>query len=168
MSFPAFPNLPVEIQAEIWREYILDANRNRLVPMDDVKKQILPTPSLTSPALRINFLARKTYLDMYPVQLPVFRTLMEPTFLSDDEDEDWEDAQSDDGISGAPCGCIYINFERDIFVIDKYERFNFSFEELGFNENRRSTIFAVTESLSPNQYGLIKHTSMTFSPLKYI
>ncbi|KAI2775232.1 hypothetical protein F4815DRAFT_450134 [Daldinia loculata] len=156
MSFPAFLNLPAEVQVEIWREYILDANKNRLILMDNYKKQILPTRFLTSPALQTSFLARKIYLDMYPVQLPVFRSFRESTFLGGDEDaEDVEDVQSEGSISpitpidsnftGVPCGYVYVNFQSDIFVIDVVDRSDFDFDVLKF-----------TESLNPNQYGLIK------------
>ncbi|OTB17825.1 hypothetical protein K445DRAFT_263034 [Daldinia sp. EC12] len=161
MSFPLFPKFPSEIQAKIWRAYILKANTNRLLLMDSYSKRLMPTRSLTSPALYISVSSRQVYLDMYPVKLSVYRMLNEPDFEEfRDEDVNEDEASLSEWsicYDRPTAGYIYINLQRDIFVVSSFYRSTFHLGKLNLVENQRITILSDTEPLFPHLCRLIKH-----------
>ncbi|KAI1469308.1 uncharacterized protein F4812DRAFT_470320 [Daldinia caldariorum] len=160
-SFPKFPKFPAEVQDKIWKAYILEANKSRLVLMDNTTKCIMPTKSLTSPALYTCVSSRKAYLDMYHVKLPVFTAFKEPIFLEDiDSDSEDLDTQSEDSFvpdSRVPVGYIYINLDRDIFLLSCFCRDDFNLGKLKLADNQRTTILFESACLPAWRRNLMKH-----------
>ncbi|KAI1803086.1 hypothetical protein F4811DRAFT_526512 [Daldinia bambusicola] len=155
MSFPSFPKFPAEVQDTIWKAYILEANKNRVLLMDNMTKHIMPTRSLTSPALYACVSSRKAYLDMHHIKLRVYRTFREPKFLDKVDFEESDDRLEEDTASDSsigphnlePVGYIYVNMDRDIFLLSGFFQFDFKLEKLKLAENQRTTILFQTEYL---------------------
>ncbi|OTA66141.1 hypothetical protein K449DRAFT_257852 [Hypoxylon sp. EC38] len=147
-TFHLFPHFSKEIQMRIWREFILDANKERLVMVDENRREIIPTRFLAYSPFCVNLLSRDVFMELYPVQMPVFRTYRMATFEDDDSDDasldydytvEDEDSNSDatsrilfsefSNYRGESCGIIYLNFSQDIFIVDGISRFNYDFDE---------------------------------------
>ncbi|KAI1074518.1 hypothetical protein F5B20DRAFT_596000 [Whalleya microplaca] len=135
-AFRHFPNLPNEIQLQIWQAYILDYNKSRLVLVAKSTRRIILTPFLACPAFSVNIISRVAAKDFYPVQLPVFHvhkdkhrkcTTVENNSYEEDSDNDGsetEDNDSEFGFEGRTktddmrCGILHINFDMDTFLLE--------------------------------------------------
>lgn len=128
-TFHQFPRLPKEIQIHIWREFILDANQHRIVLFDKRINAILPTKHLTSSNFCINFLSRQVFLDLCPMQYPIYTTGLHESssnYPTDSNDNDEYDEYHFGKILLAAHkrrGSIYVNFNRDFFATTTYEDF---------------------------------------------
>ncbi|KAI1207738.1 uncharacterized protein F4807DRAFT_462538 [Annulohypoxylon truncatum] len=127
-TFHQFPELAQEIQIMVWREFILDANKDRVIILDEISREILPTPFLECSTFCVNLLSRQVFLNLYPVQIPVHKTRLQ-LFLANNiefiRDGTLDELYDDDyatGTRGEPHGCVYVNFDRDIFAMTGFNR----------------------------------------------
>ncbi|KAI1370558.1 hypothetical protein F4677DRAFT_438189 [Hypoxylon crocopeplum] len=130
-NFHPFPKLPREVQMRIWRFFILDANKNRLVIYCAWARQIIPSRHLTSSVFWVTSLTYTVFKDLYPLKLPVFWNYQEATFseknLFDELDPlnpDAGDSASDESdvsllsqFGGGHCGHLFLSPDHDIFVV---------------------------------------------------
>ncbi|KAI1136468.1 hypothetical protein F5Y05DRAFT_109252 [Hypoxylon sp. FL0543] len=138
-NFHAFPRLPTEVQMRIWKAFILITNKERLVMVDEVDREIIPTRFLAYSAFCVNFQSRSAFMELYPVPVAVYRRYPRATFVDDNSDKslDYDFEDEDDGDSttsqlseifyyrGNRCGCIYVNFSLDTFIVSGINRINF-------------------------------------------
>ncbi|KAI0837002.1 hypothetical protein F5Y06DRAFT_98737 [Hypoxylon sp. FL0890] len=174
-TFHAFPRLPTEVQSRIWQAFILITNKERLVMLDEESREIIPTRFLAYSPFCVNFLTRKLFMELYPDQIPVFRTYTQATFADDnsedgsldydytveDEEDDNSASSVDDLFSdycGEPCGYIYVNFSLDTFIVSGIQRRSYDFDEDRFRPlNYAITSNHKTPPFRPDQCQRMKH-----------
>ncbi|ORY67567.1 uncharacterized protein BCR38DRAFT_483182 [Pseudomassariella vexata] len=94
VKFHKFPQLPFELQDQIW-----DASLQqdiRLILLNDNDRRIYPTTHLSSALLTVNAQSRKRALVAYPTKLNIWST-------------NQEDRSK---------GCVHVNIEKDIFFLE--------------------------------------------------
>ncbi|KAI0382378.1 hypothetical protein F5Y04DRAFT_252558 [Hypomontagnella monticulosa] len=160
INFHAFSSFPGEVQKRVWEKFILNANRNRMVLLSE-EKHIIPTRFLTSPSQCVNRSSREVFMKLYPVQLSVFRTFRQAKFLNNEEDSDdglntdeeekfCSDSEADNEVTAdLHQGFLYINFDRDIFVVTGLSYFENTLLQRAHLPQYKASAYYKTEPLVP-------------------
>ncbi|KAI0005808.1 hypothetical protein F4779DRAFT_620798 [Xylariaceae sp. FL0662B] len=178
-TFQLFPNLPNEIQFQVWHAYILDYNNGRLITVDESTRRVILTPLLACPALSVNVISRVAAKEIYPVQFPVFYVHRKDRYRkysiskktnrgeSDDEtqldEDDCEERDNqfeiEDGTKSdfLICGTLHISFEIDTFLI---KGVGLNFDDLAIYYEELPSL-CWTSPLTSDQCKLIKKISLS-------
>ncbi|KAK8063637.1 hypothetical protein PG996_008289 [Apiospora saccharicola] len=73
-EFSIFPQLPVEIRLQIWKEAVLEEYRDRILLLDETAHRIVITRELQKPfraVFHANFESRSVANELFPLRLPV-------------------------------------------------------------------------------------------------
>ncbi|KAI0554397.1 hypothetical protein F4679DRAFT_596387 [Xylaria curta] len=106
-GFSLFPKLPAELRIMIWEMSILEHNRDRLIPVDEMPRRIVCIRNLAcSPHFSATWESRKVATDLYPIRLPCITRKN----IVNNRDPDASKHPSK--------GAIYISTEHDIFVLN--------------------------------------------------